>query len=152
MSAIRQATAFYVPRFVRTLLLAVAIGVLQASVAYAADPGELAKRMNGVRIGDAEARVLAMLERAPDREQRSNVLGIVQKCVLEFDAGPSSHELTFYAGHLVAKTLRTRKPGFFDRLRPGSGPSTRPAPAMTAAPMSSLFAPLLSGGVHVHAN
>ena len=151
MSAIRQATAFYVPRFVRTILLAVAIGVLQASVAYAADPSEFAKRMNGVRIGDAEARVLAVLERAPDREQRSNVLG-VQKCVLEFDAGPSSHELTFYAGHLVAITLRTRKSGFFDRLRPGSGPSTRPAPAMTAAPMSSLFAPLLSGGVHVHAN
>lgn len=152
MSAIHQAISFYVPRFVRTLLLAVAIGVLQASVACAADPGEFAKRMNGVRIGDAEARVLAVLERAPDREQRSNVLG-VQKSVLEFDAGTSSsHELTFYAGYLVAKTLRTRKPGFFDRLRPGSGPSTRPAPAMTAAPVSSLFGPLLSGGVHVHAN
>ena len=35
----------------------------------------------------------------------------VQKSVLEYDAGASSYELTFYAGHLVAVAMRSRKPG-----------------------------------------
>ena len=91
---------------------------------HAADHAEFTKRMEFVRIGDSEERVLKLLDRAPDRVQRSNVLG-VQKAVLEFDAGSASHELVFYAGHLTAKTMRSRKPSFVDRLlwrhAPGGG-------------------------------
>lgn len=78
--------------------------LMRAPAVHAADKAEFTRRIELVCIGNTEAQVLQLLERQPDRTQRSNVLG-VHKSVLEFDVGAAQYTLSFYAGHLVAKTI-----------------------------------------------
>lgn len=88
---------------------------LSEPAAHAADGAEFTKRIELVCIGHTEAQVLQLLDRQPDRTQRTNALGL-QKSVLEFDVGAAQYTLTFYAGRLVATTIRSRKPSLLDKL------------------------------------
>jgi hypothetical protein len=94
--------------------LLLALSMMMSSV-HAIDNADFAKRVEFVRTGDAETRVRQLLEHEPDRMQRSTVLG-VQRSLLEFDVGPNQYEFIFYAGHLVTKTVRSRKPSLLDKL------------------------------------
>ena len=101
----------------KTLFLTIALSILflGARPAQAASQDDFNQSIDMVRIGDAQPQVLRFLGREPDRTQSSNVLGL-HKSVLEFDVGPFQHELVFYAGHLVSKSVRSRKPTLLDRF------------------------------------
>lgn len=105
--------------WIAMLLLAMLLLMMTMMVAsvHAADKAEFTRRIELVCIGHTEAQVLRLLEREPDRAQRTNALG-VHKTVLEYDAGVEQYTLTFYAGRLVAKTVRSRKPSLLDKLSP----------------------------------
>lgn len=88
-----------------------AVLVAIASPTLAAD--DVAKSFEMLRVGDDEARAIALIGRQPDRTQRTTVLG-AQKVVLQFDISAAQYELVFHAGYLTSKTVRTRKPGLLD--------------------------------------